>query len=412
MTRPTLLSLNNYYYHRGGAEAVFLGHNRIFEDRGWQAIPFCMKHPKNLASEWSGYFVDEIELGHDYSTLQRLQKAPKTIYSFEAQRKVSRLIADARPDICHAHNIYHHISPSVFSSIKKAGIPIVLTLHDLKIVCPAYKMLNSRGICEDCKGGNLFNVVKNRCIRESTMLSGLVYLEAVVHRFLDTYSKYVDRFIVPSRFFEDKLVEWGIDPRKLRHVPNFIEPSGFDHAPPERVSNEFVYVGRLANEKGVHTLIEAAARTGLPLRIVGTGPEEQNLHRHAQALGASNVTFTGHLSGGELHRVIAECRAMVLPSEWYENAPISVLEAYALGKPVIASRIGGLAELVADGETGFLFKSGSVASLADALTSCADDSDQKILAMGKEAHRRVIEEHSPPAYYARVIEIYDELLNR
>jgi glycosyltransferase involved in cell wall biosynthesis len=163
----TLLSINNYYYYRGGAETVFLEQNKLLERQGWKVVPFAMHHPKNMSTPWSAFFVDEIEFGQDYSFAQKLLRAPKVIYSIEARRKLNRLLNQVKPDVAHAHNIYHHISPSILSLLKGRGVPTVLTLHDLKIACPAYHMLAPDGICERCKGGHLYNVVANRCIKGS-----------------------------------------------------------------------------------------------------------------------------------------------------------------------------------------------------------------------------------------------------
>ena len=169
----TLLAINNYYYYRGGAETLFLEHNRIFQDLGWQVVPFAMRHAQNLATPWSEFFVDEVEFGNDYSLREKLVRVPKVIYSFEAREKLARLLKAVEPDVCHAHNIYHHISPSILGLLKRRGIPTVLTLHDLKIACPAYSMLTHDGICERCRGGRLYNVLAHRCIKGSRALSAI-----------------------------------------------------------------------------------------------------------------------------------------------------------------------------------------------------------------------------------------------
>jgi glycosyltransferase involved in cell wall biosynthesis len=144
---PTLLSINNYYYRRGGAEVVFLEQNRLFEEIGWQVVPFAMHHPNNLASDWDDYFIDEIEFSSEYSLLDKASRAVKIIYSVEARKKIAALTTKVQPSVAHAHNVYHHISPTIFGKLKALGIPTVLTLHDLKIACPAYKMMNHDGVC-------------------------------------------------------------------------------------------------------------------------------------------------------------------------------------------------------------------------------------------------------------------------
>lgn len=403
----TLLSINNYYYMRGGAEAVFLRHNALFKDAGWDIIPFAMQHEKNLASEWDPYFIQEIEFGNDYSLMEKIARAPKVIYSLEARRNMGRLIRDQRPAIAHAHNVYHHISPSIFSVLRKAGIPLLLTLHDLKIACPAYQMLASDGVCERCKHGNISNVIRHRCIKNSLALSTLIFFETWVHRLLGCYGRNVSRFIVPSRFYREKLVEWGLDREKIVYIPNFADISSF--SPSSSIGRRFVYFGRLAPEKGLRTLIEAAALAGVGVVIIGSGPEEEALRRLAEARGA-DVTFSGYQKGTALHDLIHDSRAVILASEWYENAPMSILEAYALTRPVIGADIGGIPELIRPGETGAIFTAGDAHALAGVLSGFSRMSDADILAMGQAGRKWVEEEFSSSRYLARMSSLYKQLL--
>lgn len=402
---PTLLSINNYYYRRGGAEVVFLEQNRMFEDSGWNVVPFAMQHPSNLSSPWSKYFVDEIEFGADYSLWEKLLKVPKVIYSFEARRKLGALLNDARPDIAHAHNVYHHISPSIFGVLKRHHIPTILTLHDLKLACPAYKMLTHDGICERCKSGNLSHVVRNRCVKNSLALSGMIWLEASVQRMLGCYADNVDRFITPSRFYLEKLVEWGWDRRRFTHIPNFVDVNALQ--PDFNIGQAFLYFGRLAPEKGLGTLIHAAAQARVPLWIVGTGPEEAALKQLAADIG-SDVQFLGYKTGSELHELVRRARAVVLPSEWYENAPMSVLEAYALGRPVIGAAIGGIPELIREHETGISFASGNVEDLAAALRQFAGLSGAQLAEMGRAARAWVEKDFTVTRYLERLVHLYGE----
>jgi glycosyltransferase involved in cell wall biosynthesis len=402
----TLLSINNYYYYRGGAETVFLEHNRMFEAQGWTVVPFAMKHPANLTTPWSRYFVEEIEFGRNYSFGQQLMRMSKVIYSFEARSKLGRLLDETRPGVCHAHNIYHHISPSILGLLKHRRIPTVLTLHDLKIACPAYNMLAPDGICERCRGGRLHNVLVHRCIKDSAAISGVVMLEAMLHRLLGSYRNCVDRFVVPSRFYMEKLGQWGMPADRFRHVPNFVEASRY--APDFASGKGFLYFGRLSREKGIATLIRAAAQARCPVSIAGTGPQLDELRALAQETGA-DVAFLGYLSGAALHSAITSALAVVLPSEWYENAPMSLLEAYALGKPVIAARIGGIGELLLEGETGIGFRSGDVQSLAAAMSELGAYDSTRIRAMGRRAREWVETDFSAQRYRERITEVYNEL---
>jgi glycosyltransferase involved in cell wall biosynthesis len=403
----TILSVNNYYYPRGGAEVVFLRHNGSLEDAGWSVVPFAMKHDKNQPSPWSEHFVEEIEFGSgDDTAFARVRKGIKAVYSVEARSKIERVIDQVSPDLCHAHNVYHHLSPSILGAVRQRGIPLVMTLHDLKIACPAYSMLTHDGICERCRGGRLFQVAANRCIKGSATLSVLVMVESYLHRFLGSYMNNVDRFIVPSRFYFNKLVDWGFDASRFDYVPNFVDIGAF--APAFTPGRRFVYFGRLSHEKGIATLIEAAAKARVGLDVVGTGPMEGRLRALADERGA-DVKFHGFLHGAALHGAIAGARAIVVPSEWYENAPLSVLEACAIGKPVIAADIGGLPELVVDGESGWIFESGSVEALTERLEEVAGLPDYVVETAGIAARERMAEDFSPERYIADIRAIYGSL---
>ena len=403
---PTLLSINNYHYVRGGAEAVFLSHNEMFAKAGWDVIPFCMKHEKNIASNWEKFFTDEIELGSNDNVAAKFTKSVKAIYSREAQKKLGRLLQETKPDLAHGHNIYHHISPAILSTLGKNGIPTLLTLHDLKLACPAYRMITHDGICERCKGGALYNAARNRCMHESTPLSVWVTIEAYVHRLLGSYEKHVDRFIVPSRFYIRKFEEWGWPGDRFTYIPNFV--SGEEIRPEFRPGDIFVYFGRLSGEKGLETLIKASVSAGVRVQIIGTGPEEANLKSLASQLDA-NVEFPGFLSGDALFDRLRAARAIVLPSEWYENAPISLLEANAAGKAVIGAEIGGIPELITE-ERGRTFEAFSVDSLAGVLTEFTEMPDSDLEQLGRNARTYVLGVHSRESYLDNCQSVYDTLL--
>jgi glycosyltransferase involved in cell wall biosynthesis len=400
---PCLLSINNYFYPRGGAEVLFLEQNRMFEDIGWQVVPFAMRHPKNLPTPWSEYFPDEIEFGEAYSLPGKLIRAPRVIYSWQARRKLRELLRQVRPRLAHVHNIYHHLSPSILGLLRSEGIPVVLTVHDLKLACPAYTMFRGGQPCDECRGGRFHRAAVNRCIKGSLALSSLVMLEAYVHRTLRLYDANVTRFAVPSRFILEKLVEWGWRRDRFTHIPNFVDLERF--RPDRPIGPRFVYCGRLDGGKGVATLLKAAAKARQPVTIVGRGPEEAGLRRLADGLGV-DAQFTGHLSRHALADVIEHARAVVVPSEINENAPLSALEAYAAGRPVIGSRIAGIPELVREDETGALFPPGDAAALASVLDRFGTLGDARLAAMGAAARQWVERDFSAAAYRQRLLALY------
>jgi glycosyltransferase involved in cell wall biosynthesis len=406
---PKLLSINNYYYRRGGAEVVFLEHNRIFEQAGWQVFPFAMRHPMNLPSQWGHFFVDETEFGEEYSFWQKASRVLKITYSLEARRKLSKLIDQVRPDIAHAHNVYHHLSPSIFSLLKARGIPTVLTLHDLKIACPAYKMLTHDGICERCKGGAIWNVALHRCVKNSLALSTVILMESFVHRMLGCYAKNVDRFVVPSKFFLDKFAEWGWPRGRFAYIPNFVDAGRLQPQDERHLGRAFIYFGRLSPDKGLATFIRAVKRAGVKGWIAGTGPEDGRL-RALAAEARADVDFLGYLTGERLIDAIRNARAMVLPSELYENAPVSILESYALERPVIGADIGGIPELIRPGETGGTFQSGNADALAERMSEFAAMPDRDVVAMGKAGRAWVERSFTPQCYRDRVLSLYHQKL--
>jgi glycosyltransferase involved in cell wall biosynthesis len=333
--------------------------------------------------------------------------ASKVIYSREAALKLDRLINKFKPDIAHAHCLYHHLSPSVLSVLRYHGIPAVLTAHDLKLGCPAYKMLTHDGICERCKNGNLLHLVKNRCLHGSLGISVLVTIESGLHKLLGLYRKNLDKIIVPSLFYQEKLSEWGWSREKLVYIPNYVCSDQFE--PQYTPGDYFVYFGRLAPEKGVDTLIKASIQADVKTLIVGTGPYEG--HLKSIACCSDNIKFLGRKEKEELWSIVRGARGIVLPSEWYENAPMSILEAYANGKPVIGARIGGITEMILEEETGYLFKSGNVNELAALLQQVTNQPQGLTEDMGYRGREFVETSFTAQRYFDETSALYDSLIN-
>lgn len=382
---------------------MYLEHDALFREMGWETAVMSMHHPRNIASEWSDFFVDELEFGQTHGFADKLVKAGKVVYSLEAQKKLRRLLDVFPADVAHIHCIYHHLSPSVLSVLHHAGVPTVLTAHDLKLACPAYKMLNRDGICERCKDGSVLNVIKHRCVRDSLGASAIVAIESGLHRWLDTYRRYLGRVITPSRFHRSKLMEWGWPQDRLVYVPNYVDSSRF--RPSYEPGEYALFVGRLVREKGIRTLVEAASRSGVRLRVAGSGPMEDELRAMPDA---ENVEWLGFCTGEALWQQIRGARALVLPSELYENAPISVLEAYASGTPVIGADIGGIPEMIDEG-TGWIFRSGDTDDLARSLTRVFETPAATIAEMGRRARQRVETEFNRDRYVEGVLGVYREL---
>ncbi len=400
---PKILLINSYHYRRGGAEVVYLEQARLLRKRGWKVAEFAMRHPSNEPSDFSQYFSEEIEYGHRYSAATKLRHAVKVIYSVEAANRVRALIERERPDVVHAHNVYHHLSPSVLLAAHRCGVPVLLTTHDLKLLCPAITMFSGGRVCEECLSAGRFSVVRKRCVKGSLAISSLVFAESSIHAWSGIYRRSIDRLISPSRFFIEKFREWGWSGAPISHVPNFADVESL--RPSFAPGRHFVYFGRLAPGKGLSTLIAATALANVELWLVGSGPEEDALRQEVERSGA-HVRFCGFQTGGALWDLVRGCRAVVLASECYENAPMSIVEAYASGKPVIGARIGGIPELVRPGETGDLFESGDVDDLATLLRRYADLSDAAIEAQGREARTWAELDFNVQKHVDRLIDVY------
>lgn len=401
-----ILNVNKFYYMKGGCETYYFQLADILRENGYEVIPFSMKGEKNFYSEYSEYFVKNIDYTRkDFKS--RLSYAAKIIYSFEAKRKIGRLINSTKPDIAHLHNFYHQLSPSIIYKIKKFGIPIISTVHDLKIICPNYTMMNRKGICEECKDGKYYRCFVNRCVKNSKAGSFVNTVEAYIHSLMKTYSL-IDRFICPSDFYRKKFIEFGIPQDKLINIPNFIQVEHYQ--PCFEHEKYFLYFGRLSEEKGIKTLIKAVKNIKQgKLVIAGTGPLESELKNMVENEAMDNVVFVGFKGGEELRNLIQKAMFVVVPSKWYENGPLSVLEAMACGKAIIGSNIGGIPEFIKNGETGLLFKPDDHLELLDKMNTLINN-DKLLYEMGINARKRVEEEYNAELHFERIEKEYRSLI--
>lgn len=407
-----ILMCNSFHYLRGGAERCFFELSALLEAHGHTVIPFCMDHERNLPSEYSDYFVSNIDFP---SRLQEPGIKPKAsvlervVYSREANRKIKKLIEDTKPDIAHIHGIAHETSPSILPALKEYNIPVVQTLHDYKLVCPNTTFMSGSDICEKCKGHRYYNVAVNRCKRGSLAASLLASVEAYSHHLTNIYQKNVDLFISPSQFLKEKVEEFGVK-REVVHIPNFINIDEF--SPKYEAGNYFVFCGRLVQQKGIRTLVKAMRNINKShLFIAGDGELENELKDYAKIYDINNITFLGHLSKDEIIPLVQNAAFMVTPSEWYENNPMSVIEAFASGTPVIGANIGGIPELVHHGETGLLFEPGNQDELEERILTLLGDKET-LVQMGKRCRAHVEEYNSPTIHYHQTISLYETLLNR
>ena len=419
MTTKIVL-INKFYYRRGGTERYCLDVSRLLRQHGHTVIPFSMAHERNLDSEYARYFVDEISLERASGRrrpLANLRAAGRAIYSPQARHRLAQLIDDERPGLAYLHNIHHQISLSILPLLKAKGIPIVWRLHDYSLFCPNSLFYSRGSVCELCSSGRYHHIVLRRCRRGSRAASLVAGLGSYLDRWL-RLADCVDLFIAPSRFLRDKMVQHGLDAQRLVVQPNFIPPDLIDPAPPPASPGEeaadgeghLLYFGRLSAEKGVGTLIQAMAR--LPDRklvIAGDGPQRLNLENLSTQVADGHIQFTGYQPPETLRATLHRASLVIVPSEWYENCPYTILEAFAAGKPVVASCIGGIPELVQHGRDGLLFEPGNAGELASCIHTLAADKDLR-RRMGWSARKKVEERYGPQSHYAGLMEILGGLV--
>ena len=403
-----ILMVNKFLYPRGGAETYMLKLGESLEKRGHTVEYFGMYDEKNTVgnSEKLSTFNMDFHSG----TLKRFVYPFKIVYSFEARRKLTALIKKFKPDIVHFNNINFQLTPSVIDAAAACGVPIVWTMHDYQSVCPNHLLYRpSDGIiCEKCIGGSRLNCVKYKCIHNSRIKSIIGAVEGVLYSKKKTY-KTVDCFICPSKFLQSVLLKKrDIFGDKTEVVQNFTEIApldGFDIN--EKLKNKYVvFAGRFFPEKGI-SLIAGAARLLPEVQFVvaGSGPQQCLLE------GIDNVHLMGFLTGDKLKQTIAGACAMLVPSVWYENCPLSILESQSLGTPVITADIGGMAELVEDGIDGIRIKELSPKALAEAIKTVLSD-DGMIKVMSENCRKKRKSMMTLEKYTDKAEQIYEKMIGR
>lgn len=403
--RLRVLHVNKFVYRRGGAEAYMLDLAAQQRAAGHVVDFFGMDHAENESVTFGDDFATEVRLNPaPIKTSDRAVVAAKVIWNRDAARSIGRVVDRFEPDVAHLHNVYHQLSPSVIRALDARGIPIVLTMHDYKLTCPAYNALRDGGPCFDCAGGRNQNAVRNRC-GGSLVESALLAVESTAHRMANAYGG-VDVFHCPSRYLLNRMTDAGVYPDRLRHLP--LPAEQVLDRPAPVAGNHAVYVGRLSDEKGPQVLVEAMGRCpGRQLVVVGDGPDRAALESLAARVAPGQVTFVGRVARGDVGDLIRAGGFVVVPSICSENQPLSVLEAHGIGRAVVGSDLGGIAELVDDGATGLLFRPGDPVAMAEAMNRLFADPDQAAT-LGSNGWRRVSTEATVDLHLRGLDALYAE----
>jgi glycosyltransferase involved in cell wall biosynthesis len=397
-----VLLVNKFFFMKGGAETVYFQERDMLLSEGIDIIEFSMNHEKNLESNYSDFFVNNVDYYQEQTLKNKITTAVNFIHNSEACIKFKQLLEQEKPDLVHFHNIYHQLTPSIIKVAKQFGCKTVLTAHDTKIACPSYTMYRDGHTCEDCVHGSVFNATIHRCQEGSLIKSFLLSAEAIYQKVSGNYQQ-LDAIVSPSRFL-GRFIQQKLPHNRVDIIVNGID----EHVSNEGISDQgyFLYLGRLSTEKGVPTLAKAhqLMKENSALKIVGDGPvfnELKETYPSAELLGFK--------SGDELLTLIKQAKAVIVPSECYENCSMSVLEAMSYSKPVIASRIGGLPEQIRDGVDGYLFEAGNAQALADKLDVLAASLSASA-EMGKNARQRFLSKYTLTKHKTDLLNLYNELL--
>lgn len=402
-----ILHVNKFLYRRGGAESYMLGLADHQRSAGHEVAFFGMRHPDNDLHPYAWAFPPEVEFEPPPpGAVGKLRAAGRMLYSPAARRGMQAVVDDFRPDVVHLHNIYHQLSPSVLAPLARRRIPAVMTLHDMKLVCPTYLFLDKGEVCEACLGRRFHNAPLRRCKDGSLAASAMAAAELSLHTATGAYGA-IGRFICPSQFLEGKMRAGGVYPDRLRVIGNFVEPGA---EPSAAIDPTLVAcAGRLSHEKGVDVLIDAVGRLGGRARLVvaGDGPQRGALEAQADAVAPGRVRFLGRVPRDAVRSLLEEAAVVAVPSRCHENQPLIVLEAYAAGTPVVATTLGGLPELVTPGVTGEVVAHNDAAAMADALSGLLRDAG-RASAAGEAGRALVLRDHQPEHHMALVHQVYRE----
>ncbi len=409
--KTRILQINNCHYRRGGADAVYLNTIKLLRDNGEEVIEFSQKSSNNEQSDYEPYFVREFD-PLKFNTLKKMFFSPRQLFSFETANKLKKLIHQEKPDIAHIHLYKGVLTASILKILKKEKIPTCITLHDYSLLCPRNILFDSHNkICERCVKGNSFNCVIHKCNRNKLLYSIINYIEYNINNKLFKPENVFNKIIAVSKFNYVKHQQKKNLKGKFVHLYNF-SPGCEDLNSNPTKGDYFLYFGRLSNEKGLSTLIESLNRQdeNINLKIVGTGDIKQDLEALVNKEGLNNIEFLGYKSGEELKFLIANCSYVIVPSEWYENNPMTIVEAYALGKPVIGSKIGGIPELIEDEVTGFTFEMGNVDDLSEKIREAEKISQQEYNKMSGNARKFALNNFSEKVHYRNLMNIYKSML--
>ena len=390
-----ILLANKFYYRRGGDCIYMLNLEQLLKTHGHDVAVFAMDYPENIETEWKRYFPNEINFTPGVGMLETFMR----MFGLgEVKRKFNFLLNDFKPDVVHLNNIHTQLSPVIARLAHKRRTKVIWTLHDYKLLCPRYDCLrNGNEVCEECFVDK-HKVLEYKCMKNSNLASMLAYKEGMKWS-RKKLEGYTDVFICPSQFMYNKMAQGGFDRKKMYTLCNFID---IERTRRDSYDKEdyYCFIGRLSFEKGIETLIEAARTLPYHLKIIGSGPLADILKEKAKG---ANIEFTGYKEWPEIKEIVGKARFSVVPSEWYENNPLSMIEAQCLGTPVLGANIGGIPELIKEGVNGMCFESRNIMDLKNKIEKMFIlNVDYKQLAKSSQIR------YSSEKHYNELLELYQQ----
>ena len=388
-----LLIVHNSYQQPGGEDVAFAQECQLLESHGHTVLTYQRSN-------------HEIEA---MTGFERLALTKNIVWGENSRRQIRGLLRAERPDLVHVHNTFMMVSPSVYQACQEMRVPVVQTLHNFRLLCPAFSLFRDGHVCEECPTNGLWRSVWHGCYRNSRAMTANVALMLQVHRVSQTWNNSVDTYVALSEFARQKFVDGGLPSGKLCVKPNFVCP---DPGERDRPGDYAIFVGRLSPEKGVTTLLAAweRLRLSIPLVIVGDGPLRPSLEDRCRKGNLSTVKFTGRLTMDETRNAIRQAAFLVAPSLWYEGFPMIICEAFACGTPVLCSRLGTLQEIVTDHGTGLHFMAGNAEDLADK-AEWAWNNRGPMAAMGRSARHTFETRYTADKNYDLLMQIYDQTVS-
>lgn len=380
-TKLRVLFVHNAYQQRGGEDSVVDDEMRLLHGNGVEVTLYRRDN-------------------HDINSMSKVSVARDTLWSKRTGREIEGLIRRFSPEVIHVHNTFPLISPALYWAASRHHVPVVQTLHNFRLLCPQAMLLRGGMVCEDCVGNFPWRGVVRGCYRDSLTQSAVLAAMLGLHRALGSYERKVTRYIALNDFCRDVFVRGGLPAERIRVKPNFVPDPGRTAL----TRTGLLFVGRLSQEKGIRVLADALKLDGgMSCEVIGTGPEEERLR------GLPGVTLSGWQQVGYILTKMRSAQALVMPSIWYENFPRTLVEAFACGLPVIASRLGAMASLIRDGETGLLFEPGNSADLAKKM-AWADSHPDAMKEMGEAARHQYETSYTPQRNLDALLEIYAEAI--